>query len=510
MSIRNHLTTNLGATHLFMLQDANRDSNSSGITTTFSPENGSFLTGGVCEGVTKKWASNSTTDFSTRIDSGRIENTNDINVLNDMYRKRTVILWMSCEDYSTPTCIFEQGGGTNNFAFIAGLGKSITWQAADQDTPFIITQSKFQGDTNRSYFLTGIWEHAGEHGGTGNRAILYINGVHQDTTEVNTTDVFPAHSGDILVGNTAESSGLKTYNEGNMLFAARRKRINMLGFFNDKSFTEQEARDVFERSVKPDITINADTVANQQAVLDSLSGNIYENRNCHIRIIQATDATDYRLFIDNIKFKQDENLRDIAIQYVGPNTLTLENTNGSDVVEVSTPVEVDLDGTNILTGGGTINIVENTLRYKTPQVITNEDANKIVFETAGDYTISGGEISSVENISGGVVNVTLTKIENTPTKLETDGTINFLTSSTITLTGLKTNSEVRLYRAGTQVEVGGVENSTSQFSSIINEGEIDIVIFALGYLPIKLNNVASNVDTTIPIQQVIDRVYQNP
>jgi len=43
---------------------------------------------------------------------------------------------------------------------------------------------------------------------------------------------------------------------------------------------------------------------------------------------------------------------------VGPNTLTLTNLNGSNAVEVSTPAEVDVDGTLVYLGGGAINIVD--------------------------------------------------------------------------------------------------------------------------------------------------------
>ena len=66
---------------------------------------------------------------------------------------------------------------------------------------------------------------------------------------------------------------------------------------------------------------------------------------------RQADATNYSLTLNNIAILlEDANLKDIAVQYVGPNTLTLINA-GSNAVETSTPTEKDLDGgTTIITG----------------------------------------------------------------------------------------------------------------------------------------------------------------
>jgi hypothetical protein len=91
-----------------------------------------------------------------------------------------------------------------------------------------------------------------------------------------------------------------------------------------------------------------------------------------------------------------------------------------------------------------------------------------------------------------------------------NGTVNIITPTTITLTGLQANSEVRLYQANTTIELGGVENSnTSESFSIISDA-VDIVVHSLEFEYLSLSNVNTAANATIPIQQRRDRTYNNP
>lgn len=405
MPIRTFLTSTINLSHLFMLDDASRDPGSNGLATTGGISVGSFVNDPVCNGVNNSFRSNSS-GTSTGVNTGFVvNNTADTNNGTGIWQRYSVILWFKTEENSTPTCVYEQGGGgTNNHAIIVGLGKAITSQAADSGEPFLIAQSKFQAEVNRPYFVTHVWERHTEHAGNNNRVLLYVNGVFQESFELNGTDPFPSHGGNISIGNTADA--LQSYNGSTLVLTARRKWINMFGILSGGSITENQSREIFERSVLPEITIPADTVANQQILLDSLSGNSYSNTNLAIRIIQATDATDYRLFIDNISFQEDSNLRDIAIQYVGPNNLTIENANSSNVVEISTPAEIDIDGSTIFPGGGNIILINDVIRLNTVTDQSNINANKIVIENAGTYNFTNVIINELENNSNGIVNIT--------------------------------------------------------------------------------------------------------
>jgi len=246
--------------------------------------------------------------------------------------------------------------------------------------------------------------------------------VLQGISELGGTDKFPGHGGDIACGNSTDS--LKSYSNTSVSSQTSEKYCNLLGMFNNVSITQEQARDIFERTVLSDVTIASDTVVNQQTTLDALSGNTYDNSNCAIRIMQATDATNYRLFVDGITFVADSNIEDISVQFVGQGILTLENTNGTKIQYISTPSEVEFT-TGIISGGGSIVTVDNTLRYKSNATIVNPQASKIVFDGTGtSYTIDGGIVPSYENVSGATVTATLINNAITPTTiLETSGAL---------------------------------------------------------------------------------------
>ena len=250
--------------------------------------------------------------------------------------------------------------------------------------------------------------------------MLYINGVHQHTVEKDGTEPFPGHSADIGIGNCAVS--LKSYNDAGMKMGGVVKDVAMLGMFNDRSFSAAECRDLFERSVLPRHVIDGN-VAEQQAALDALSGTEFAGQNCAIRIVQATNATDYRLILDNLRFLHDPNLRDIAVQYVGPHELTLLNANGSNAVEICAPPEVDLDGITVLAGGGSLALVEKVIRAAMPGVVTG-DGDLLIITSPGAYILDATRIPVVENISGGAVQLSAINGAQSPTiLLESFGSI---------------------------------------------------------------------------------------
>ena len=82
------------------------------------------------------------------------------------------------------------------------------------------------------------------------------------------------------------------------------------------------------------------------------------------------------------------------------------------------------------------------------------------------------------------------------------------------LTGLISNSEVRIYNVSTGLEIDGTDSSGTTFSHnyvFSTNISIYVVIFHLSYREIRLTGLELT-DTTqsIPIQQQIDRVYSNP
>jgi hypothetical protein len=92
-----------------------------------------------------------------------------------------------------------------------------------------------------------------------------------------------------------------------------------------------------------------------------------------------------------------------------------------------------------------------------------------------------------------------------------NGQTNILVSSTLILTNLQNPTEVRVFEAGTTNEVAGQENvTTGTFSTVIQVNAVDISVLSLGYLNIKLKDVVTTSDRSIPIAQTVDRQYENP
>lgn len=88
-------------------------------------------------------------------------------------------------------------------------------------------------------------------------------------------------------------------------------------------------------------------------------------------------------------------------------------------------------------------------------------------------------------------------------------------SYTLTLTGLKTDTEVRIYNAADDSLLAGTESSGTSFNYNYTYSGSDItayiVIFHLSYKEVRLSGITlSNSNQSIPIQQQTDRVYLNP
>ena len=466
----------LGATHLFTLDNVGTstsdDLGNSSVPTNIISGTYSFQANPVCYGASHSVRTTATATNAT--DGATFANTNDININNALpYNSgtRTVILWFKQDAIQNVTCIYEQGGGANNFAFMGGA--QTTFQAAHAGEPFLIAATKDKAIANRAYFLAGVWEYYTQHAGSGNRVIFYVNGVLQEIAEENGTATFPSHGGDIALGNSKEN--LKSFAETVLTSQTTAKNCNYLGMYNNTSLTEAQCRNIFERMVIPEVVIAADTVANQQAALNALSGTTYQNVNCAIEIRQATDATDYTLTLNNITFVQNPNLKDIAVQYVGPNTLTLINAN-SNAVEVSTPVEKDLDGgTTVLTGGGTINLVPlNNVSItgitagSRLQIYNVTTAAEVVNTTVAGTSYTATYAEGTGYNSGDTVRIRLTQTSTTTAKLPFETTV---LATDAGWTALVSQEDDAVYNA---LAVDG--STVTTFTADYTNDQVDIVV----------------------------------
>lgn len=121
-------------------------------------------------------------------------------------------------------------------------------------------------------------------------------------------------------------------------------------------------------------------------------------------------------------------------------------------------------------------------------------------DAALNFTATTGSVNI--NISGG---------GDVPSFQTAGVVVNIVSASTLTFTGIKDGSEVRIYEAGTTTELDGNDSITGgTFSSSISVGAVDAVVFALGYLEVRYYGLVTTADQSIPVQQVVDRQYSNP
>lgn len=88
-------------------------------------------------------------------------------------------------------------------------------------------------------------------------------------------------------------------------------------------------------------------------------------------------------------------------------------------------------------------------------------------------------------------------------------------SPTLSFTGLKPGTEVRVYRTSDGVELAGTESSGTTFSYNYDwdgaDLQVDIVLHHVSYLPIRFaGQYLGSGGLSVPVQQTFDRTYSNP
>lgn len=201
----------------------------------------------------------------------------------------------------------------------------------------------------------------------------------------------------------------------------------------------------------------------------------------------------------------------------GRSSLTIENSsfknagsvtaNGSSIdactFDSCDPVDVGTalaDITNCtFTSAGTGHAITTSIATGTISFNGNNFSGYTTGANAAiNFTATSGTVTI--NYSGG----------NLPTFQTAGVTVVFQASSSLTLTNLQPNTEVRIYDVGTTTEVAGVENSGTSEVFSINVATVDIVIHALGYIYQRLESIDTSNDRSLPIQQQEDRQYNNP
>ena len=132
--------------------------------------------------------------------------------------------------------------------------------------------------------------------------------------------------------------------------------------------------------------------------------------------------------------------------------------------------------------------------------------------TFSGYGANGSDAAALDiTAASGTVTINVSN-GDTPTFKTAGATVVINNNVTVTLTGLQSGSEVRVYDQGTGAEIDGVESSGTSFAfSDQASNVVDIRIFHIQYLPADIESFTiPTVAASVPVQQVFDRNYSNP
>jgi hypothetical protein len=164
----------------------------------------------------------------------------------------------------------------------------------------------------------------------------------------------------------------------------------------------------------------------------------------------------------------------------------------------------------------------NTIALFLSQEAAASNTNRVNLTASG---VGNGETHSLysanaafHNSSGGLVTLNVSDGDSPSVRNSAGSSTTVNATVAVTLTGLKDNTEVRVFSTGTTTELDGIEDATAgspdnrsfTFSLAAGTG-VDIRIINVQYQYLKLTNyIVPSSATSVPIQQIFDRQYENP
>jgi len=198
--------------------------------------------------------------------------------------------------------------------------------------------------------------------------------------------------------------------------------------------------------------------------------------------------------------------------------------NSGTITNCSISGSITNTGEAFITSDNLNNISYNSFVYSNGHAIeiTTPGTYSFVGNTFTGYAGDSSNNAAIYNNSGGLVTINVTGGVASPSYRNSTGSPASSTvinnNVSITFTGLKENTEVRIYDAGTGAEIGGIESIV--YGSPIDDtftwqdasaNVVNYVIHNIIYQSIRVENFTVPAsDTSIPIQQIIDRNYNNP
>jgi hypothetical protein len=232
----------------------------------------------------------------------------------------------------------------------------------------------------------------------------------------------------------------------------------------------------------------------------TLTGNTFASLGNAITFSSAADASGHTVTGNVFN----------ACGRIDPGLVTFENNTISNSTDAGGAMLVDADGTANISG---ISFVSGGSGHAI--LITAPGTYDFVGIRFSGYGANDTTDAAVYNDSGGAVTINVAGGGDNPTVRNGTGASTTVNANIqVTLTGLKANTEVRVYLddgGDNGDEIAGIENSGTSFSfSVSATTVINIMINHLNYLPADIWQLNSGaVDREIPISQFTDRQYFN-
>jgi hypothetical protein len=185
---------------------------------------------------------------------------------------------------------------------------------------------------------------------------------------------------------------------------------------------------------------------------------------------------------------------------------------------VATDTNGKLDGSSFTSGGTGHGLYLDT---NTPTTISLVNVTFTGYGgTPGDNMTpsSGSTDAAIYNNSGKALTINISGGTMPSARNGASSTTDFVATVSVTFTGMKDNTEVRVYDHDTGVEIDGIENATTgttdnrSFTWSDSAGNVvDYVIHSVAYESIRVNSyTVPSSAASLPIQQRFDRNYSNP
>lgn len=350
----------LGANHLYPC-----DGNLNDVigTLNFTNSGGAFSGPQICEDAATSYVLNGTSDIATAASDPSVQ---------DVTQDYCYSFWFQTTAIQQPPCrVFGDGGQTANNSFLLGFGNTIVSEG-DFDPDVIQVGSGTSLAANRPYHLALIVR---DIGGGSSQLEFFLDGVSQGTADV--ADVMSAGRGGFAIGGATNTTSYSIGGSPFQLVSPVNGYYAMINSLTGANVpTVNEVREeLFEKGALTGVTISSDTEANMQIALDAIASTIRPDEPVNIRIESVSGGGDFTLTADDITHSA---LASTHIQYMGTDTLTYINTNGSDASIVSTP------------NGGTVNIVNPAVLTVSPLEVGTEVR---VYESGTTNELGGVESS---------------------------------------------------------------------------------------------------------------------